>query len=1349
MTTNTGYVGSIAEYNDQESFESYMERFEQFVIVNGVKEEKKVPLFLTVIGHKCYDILRSSLLPEKPASKTYEQLKKVLQDYYAPEKCIIAERYRFHKRVQKLEESITQFAVELKSLARQCVFGNFLDDALRDQFVCGVRDEHTRQKLLIESELTFDKAVKIAVATELAASQVRSMTSGEELTVAKISMKTTQNQASRDNKATPFGEGGKRMCMRCGGSWNQEHREVCRAKEAKCNNCGIIGHYARVCRKKQQRPINAVNKDLQVHHAAAKKEEDECGCVMCVTKINCVHVVDIEHSGLKKNLYVQNRKISFEVDTGAAVTVMSKKDFNKHFKNTIQIENCQDRLKSASDQLLTVVGKTNKVNVTKEDSKQVKYMLSFVIVEENIRIPLLGRDWLDQLCPNWRKEIMQINVEKENHNAVTESLKEFSTVFEENSKDSIEGFEANIVLKDKATPVFRKAYGVPYKIVGEVEEKINEFVEKGLWTPVRYSNWASPLVVVDKKNGGLRLCIDYKGTVNPNIERDMYPLPKLEDILASISGGKVFCTLDLAAAYMQLKLSEGSKQLLVVNTHKGLFAPNRLPFGVSSAPGIFQSVMDTILGKIPGVCCYLDDVIISGQDKNECKERLYTVLSKLKEYKVKVNLEKGSFFKERVEYLGHLIDGAGIRPKGDNIDAILKCDRPNDVTQLKSYLGMLNFHGKFLPNLSTLLSPLYALLKSKVKYDWTDSCEKAFRESKKALKQNKLLTHYDVNSQIYIESDASQHGVGAVLYHIINGEQRPIRFASATLTQAEQNYSQLDREALGIIFAVKKFHKYIYGRKVILVTDNQPLKKILGPKSGIPPLAASRLQRWAIILSQYDYDLQLKSNLRGADMLSRLPTTEGTNDEILQIEIAEPLSNLDIARETVKDPTLSKVLDLVKRGWPSHISDETIKPFFAKRMELSISGDCVCFGNRVVIPVKLRAEVLRLLHEGHPGIVRMKMLARAYVFWPNMNQDIEEEVKRCAECQLLQNTPKSKDLMSWDRPSRIWERVHIDFLDIHDHKILLIVDSYSRWVDAHIMRGTECDKTVSKLLSTFSTLGFPQELVSDNGPPFNANDFAHFCRAHGIRLTHSPPYHAQSNGMAEKAVQVIKLNLKKQLLECKARMTMENKITRFLMFVRNTPCVKTGKAPAELVLKQLPRTKLSMLKPDYYYAKKQVDRKVVDEYEVGQPILVRAIGDKEVKWWPGEIIARKSAVTYLVWANGKERFVHAGDIRKNLTGLRVTQDGENTLPANDNHQRFQEIPLSAALLHPSSNSAHNSDDIQRRRSEGSLEQRKESQQEVSQPSQQDGKEPSGKEHRDPVQLRRSQRQVKKPDRLNL
>ncbi|XP_029672376.1 uncharacterized protein K02A2.6-like, partial [Formica exsecta] len=172
-------------------------------------------------------------------------------------------------------------------------------------------------------------------------------------------------------------------------------------------------------------------------------------------------------------------------------------------------------------------------------------------------------------------------------------------------------------------------------------------------------------------------------------------------------------------------------------------------------------------------------------------------------------------------------------------------------------------------------------------------------------------------------------------------------------------------------------------------------------------------------------------------------------------------------------------------------------------------------------------------------MVQMKMLARSHVFWPNMNQDIEDVLKICTVCQLLQNVPRLKDLLSWN-----------------------IVDSYSKWIDAHVMRGTDCEKTLSKLLMSFGMFGYPQELVSDNDPPFTAKEYAQFCQNHGIRFTHSPPYHAKSNGMVKKSVQTVKQNLRTQLLDCKAGLSMESKVARFLWFVRNTPCVRTGVAPS-------------------------------------------------------------------------------------------------------------------------------------------------------------------------------------------
>ncbi|XP_071653547.1 uncharacterized protein [Temnothorax longispinosus] len=239
----TGYVGYIAEYSSEELFASYVKRFEQFVSVNDVPDAKKVPLFLTMIGPKCYDVLRNSVAPDKPAStKTYDALKKVLLDYYTPEKCIIAERYRFHKRFQKTEETVTQFGVELKKLAQYCNFGTFLDDALRDQFVCGIVSKDTRRKLLVKPDLTYNSAVKEAVSMELAGNQTKEFASD---TVHSISKGSTNNASNYKKKQSFSDQKNKGICIRCGGPWRPEHLSECKARNVTCHACGIKGHFGK------------------------------------------------------------------------------------------------------------------------------------------------------------------------------------------------------------------------------------------------------------------------------------------------------------------------------------------------------------------------------------------------------------------------------------------------------------------------------------------------------------------------------------------------------------------------------------------------------------------------------------------------------------------------------------------------------------------------------------------------------------------------------------------------------------------------------------------------------------------------------------------------------------------------------------------------------------------------------------------------------------------------------------------------------------------------------------------------------------------------------------------------
>ena len=478
--------------------------------------------------------------------------------------------------------------------------------------------------------------------------------------------------------------------------------------------------------------------------------------------------------------------------------------------------------------------------------------------------------------------------------------------------------------------------------------------------------------------------------------------------MAQLAGGQKFSKLDLSHAYQQILLDDDSRKFVTINTHLGLFQYTRVPFGIASAPALFLKTMDTLLQGIPNTLCYLDDILITSKTDAEHLSNIEEVLKWLQENRLRVKPAKCKFMQSSVEYLGHCINASGVHTTNGKVEAILKAPVPQNLQQLRSFLGLLHYYGKFLPNLSSLLHPLNRLLKANARWKWSAECQEAFEQAKSQLVSAPVLAHYDVERKIKLAADASAYGLGAVISHVYeDGSERPIAYASRTLSNSEKNYAQIDKEALALVFAVQKFHTYLYGRKFVLVTDHKPLVTLLGPKNAIPPLAAARLQRWAIILAAYSYEIEYRStqNHANADSLSRFPLKIADNsiDEINILNIAQveamPVTAQQVATATQRDPLLSQVYRYTQSGWPSEV-DDLLLPFWNRRNELSIETGCLLWGIRVVIPKKLQQRVLEELHKDHPGIVRMKAIARSYHWWEGVDKDIES-VKSCQACQSV------------------------------------------------------------------------------------------------------------------------------------------------------------------------------------------------------------------------------------------------------------------------------------------------------------------------------------------------------------
>ncbi len=394
----------------------------------------------------------------------------------------------------------------------------------------------------------------------------------------------------------------------------------------------------------------------------------------------------------------------------------------------------------------------------------------------------------------------------------------------------------------------------------------------------------------------------------------------------------------------------------------------------------------------------------------------------------------------KVKYLGHVISKDGLQPTGEKVKAITEAPKPTNVSELKAFLGLVNYYGKFMQNLSTVLAPLYKLLRKKTPWRWRPEQEKAFNKAKAFLTSPKLLVHYDQQKELILSCDASPVGLGAMLAHRMDdGTERPIAYTSRTLTPVECRYAHIDKEALAIVFGVKRFHQYLYGRKFTIYSDHRPLMYLFGDKRPISATDAARVQRWALTLSGYQYTIVHRPGSRqgNADGLSRLPLPTTLKEvpqpaeTILLMERlnASLVTSRQIQSWTGRDPTLAKVCKYVLQGWPEASRDKEMDPYFQRREELSTEAGCVLWGARVVVPPQLRAQVVKENHEGHPGIGRIKNFARSYVWWPRMDADLDNMVRNCLICQRCRKQPPKVPMQPWDWPEKPWTRIHVDTTD--------------------------------------------------------------------------------------------------------------------------------------------------------------------------------------------------------------------------------------------------------------------------------------------------------------------------------
>lgn len=1247
------------------------------LIFKGPLEEKseeiKVTYLLLWVGDKGREIYNTWTGMTNDEKKKLEPHYKRYLAHVQPKLNPIFARFKFNNENQGAS-TVEQFVTRLRVLAEDCNYGNSKDEMIRDRIVFGTSSQKVREKLIAEGEkLTLEKAIQIAQSHEYSQEQLKTM-SGQEVHAVSHSHNQNTRKAGRSSPSQNAAKDTERRrppqarpkhhhktktqeCDRCG--YDHSTSAKCPAKGKQCKSCNRWDHFAKKC----------FSKTVACHELQTLPEQSDSEPEFFIDIIETNH----NHDQAFCNLFLgsDNTPIKFKLDTGSQVNIIPR-----HVLISLGLSHMSD-LKQTDQKLSAYNGNPLRslgcfeLNCTYKGQSR---SLTFHVVETTSP-PILGmRACLDfgliKLVYSCNLDTTQ---DKSEPLVASQVMVEFSEVFE--GIGLFQG-ECSIHTDPAVHPTVHPPRRVPLALQDKLKNELERMESLNIIQKVTEpTQWVSSLVVVEKPNGKLRVCLDPKD-LNRAILRPHYPMKTLEDVLPQLSKARFFTKLDARSGYWTIKLSEASSYLTTFNTPFGRYRYLRLPFGLKSSQDEFQRKIDECYEGLDGVVALVDDLLVFGQTREEHDRNLRKVLIRSKERGVKLNKDKLEVGVTKVKYFGHLLTSEGVGPDPDKVSAVREMKPPKDKSELETFLGMVTYLAKFAPNLSEITSPLRNLLAKDVLFQWDSAQSKAFDKVKDLITSSPspVLAYFDPRKVTTLQCDASKYGLGAALMQ----EGKPVAFASKSLTQSEVQYAQIEKEMFAILFGCKRFHQYIYGRKVKVETDHKPLIPIFKKALFAAP---PRLQRMLLQLQNYDLEVDYipGKQIPVADSLSRNfvdDTFPGLSKD-MEAQVHSVLANLPISDRKLKeietesdnDKQFQLLKHTILNGWPECRRDcpPQIIEFWNHRDELSVTNGILLKGTKVLIPRSLRAKILECIHIGHMGIEKSLQRARTSVFWPKISSDIAELVSNCNVCLKHRYSNPKQPLQPHPVPDYPWQVVATDLFLWDNKDFLIVTDYYSRHFEVIQLRDTKSKTIIQKLKSIFARLGIPQKVVSDNGPQYSSQEFANFSKEYDFIHATSSPRYPQSNGLAEKSVQIAK-----RIFE-KAELDGRDPYLGILEY-RTTP-LEVGYSPAELLQGRQLRSILPTLN-------EQLLPKVIDHEKVkvllhknhenqkhnydkqSKPLAPLEIGDSvrfqqgDKSWKPATVLSKVADRSYVVNApNG-------GIYRRNRRHLMKTNEQTYTFDPN-------------------------------------------------------------------------------------
>lgn len=1159
------------------------------------------------------------------------------------------ERFCFNRRNQEEGESFELFYADLQRLIKTCNYcDNCRQSILRDRVVLGINDSTVQKDLLKIRKLTLATAIDTCKASEKASTQNQAFRP-------EVNKMTTRKSSDYTKKYL-------KKCKFCGKEheWN---REKCPAFGKLCKKCNKKDHFAVVCMSanhsntSQQQPGN-VNNVCNDNNISDSEYELEW--------INKVSDCSNERKQIKCVMEINSKLVKFQIDTGSSVNIMPIT-----YVNLNQVAKTDVTLKTWNKNNYKPLGEC-RVVVTNPRNKKA-YNVRFIICHAEFT-PILG------LSASEKMQLIQVKNNNFEHTHVV-TVSEYSEVF----NDELGTFkgEHSLKLKPDARPTVMPDRRAPIALRIPLKMELDRLTKKNVITPVTEpTEWVSQAVVTKKANGSVRLCIDPQD-LNKAVMRERYILPTLEDTLHELSQSKLFSKFDLSSGYHHVILDYASSKLTTFQTCYGRYRWLRMPFGLSAAAEIFQrKLRDAIMG-LEGIVCVADDIIIHGKTDDEHDRNVKAFFERCREQGIKLNKAKSSFKVTSVSFMGHTISDKGLEIDPAKVSAINLYPVPKNITQLRTFLGMVNFLSKFIPNMSDVLHPLNNLLQKDVSWNWAPSQQQAFATVKKNIIESANLTIFDPRKATTIENDASEFGLGSVLLQ----ENRPIAYASRSLSTSERNYAQIEKEMLAIVFGLNKFHHYVYGMKELaIITDHMPLVSIMTkPLSKAP----KRIQSMLLRVQEYPFNLQYRpgTKIPVADALSRSPVDAPEQVNFISNLEDSPLNRsrfLQIREATENDSQMQKLKQTISAGWPTTRNeiDSELASYFNYRDEMTIENGIILRGERIVIPKSMRYEMKQKVHAGHTGINSCLRRARTYIFWPGMSAEIRNFVETCATCASFQAKQPMQPLVLHKIPDRSWQKIATDIFTIRDRNYLVTVDFYSQFFEVDYLADFSSDNVITKIKAHCARYGIPDQIISDNGPHYTSKAFKDFCCSYGISHETSAPGNSRANGAAEAAVKIAKNMMKK----CYA-----NKDDPYiaLLNIRNTPNEGVDYSPVQRLMGRRTKTLLptnpSLLTPEtpqqqllsqqrdrqqQKMSERYVNRNELKPLQINDTVRMQPIASHQKIWKAATVRKTMGPRSYIVETENGQQY------RRDRQFLRKKPPARNSSrdPTREGPEELLEIP---------------------------------------------------------------------------